>query len=151
MTKMVKIFQDGACRNKAPYNQHMGVGVAVFVNDEYDLDISRAIYFNDLKGNSYKAEWLACQEAMKIAKDIKKCWGNSIITVYSDSEVITRQYNGMYNVTDKKIQEIRKQAQVNGYSAGVMSIKWVPREENKKADKLSKVGLNLYKDGAVTE
>lgn len=64
------------------------------------------------------------------------------LAVYGDSQLVVRQVNGMYRVKKahlvpyvKKAHEFIKAIQEKGVA---ILIDWVPREQNKRADELSK-------------
>lgn len=135
----------------------MGVGVAVFINKEYQEDLSRAIYVRDDKqGSNNIAEWIGCVEAMKIATDLRKNFPTATILVMSDSQIIANQYNGSYAITAEKFRPYYDEARKYGLKARVPVVNWIPREQNTHADHLSKIGLhghqpdskhyNKYKD-----
>lgn len=141
--KIAKIYCDGACNNKLD-KPAMGMGVAVYINEEYQEELSRAFKIEpevrEEKLTSNVAEWFAAMEGMKIAADLIK--DVHLIFVYSDSQVITSQFNGDYAIRKEEFEEYFKVAHTYAQIAGVSKMTWIPREENTKADELSKIGLH---------
>lgn len=142
----VKIYFDGACNNHAQ-TKPMGIGVAVFIDDEYNEDLSIAIGINDGDiedaSTSNIAEWIGCVEAMKTAHAIKKENPNCSIQIYSDSQIITRQFNGMYQIKTQQFFKYKEQAKLLWLKMKIPLIEWIPRELNTYADKLSKEGIQI--------
>lgn len=139
---MIRVNFDGACWNKEGHKHLMGVGVAVFIDEVYDEDLSRALGFNQENGTNNIAEWLGCVEAARIVKDLRKSFPGHRFQVCSDSQIITNQFNGTYVMNQEVFREYWRQAK--RYKS-IDTIKWVPREQNKEADKLSKIGLDTVK------
>lgn len=138
----IDLYQDGACWNKEGYMQHMGIGVAVYIDGTYEPDLSRAIYACDEKyGSNNIAEWIACVTAMEIATDLRKHYPEAVIHAYSDSQIIVNQFNGEYQIKQLQFLPYHKRATEMGNRARV-ALSWVPREQNKQADELSKIGLH---------
>lgn len=145
MRNKIRINFDAACWNKEGHRQHMGIGVSVVINNEYREDLSRAVYIYSEEGTNNVAEWIGCMMAMEIAYDLYKFYaGECHIMVFSDSQVISNQYNGTYSM-NPKFQTYYNKAKLKGKAAGVPVVNWVPREKNTKADELSKEGLHLLK------
>lgn len=140
---LIKVCSDGACWNKEGHRHMMGCGVAVFVDNEYDGELSRSYSFVDHEhGSNNVAEWLALVEAAKIVKDLKRAYPTHDLIVCSDSQIITNQYNGTYVMNREIFRRYRNEALEY---RSVEKVTWIPREENKEADKLSKEGLQILK------
>ena len=56
--------------------------------------------------------------------------GGIPIEIFSDSQLIVKQVKGEYQVTDRRLQDLRDKATKMIDRIGSVSIKWVPREEN---------------------
>jgi ribonuclease HI len=52
------------------------------------------------------------------------------IEIFSDSQLIVKQVKGEYQVTDRRLQDLRDKATKIIDRIGPVSLKWVPREEN---------------------
>jgi ribonuclease HI len=146
----IRIHFDGACDNgmfkRTGLYPPMGIGVAVFINNEYQPDLSKFVGIERSEHNTSNiAEWMGCVEAMKLAVEYKE-EGDSI-EIVSDSEVITKQFNGEYEIREEKFRSHYREAIkfYNKIGQWGLKIRWVKREFNKEADILSKKGLQLIK------
>lgn len=139
--KIARINFDGSCNNHLD-KPSMGIGVAVFLEEVYQEELSRAIHISadsrEEKLTSNVAEWQACIEAMKVAVGLRQ--DGYAIFVFSDSQVITNQFNGDFYINKPEFREASRTAHFYAQKAGVSKIKWIPREENQEADDLSKLG-----------
>jgi ribonuclease HI len=145
MVTHIKLFFDGACNNKleAP---NMGIGIAVFINNNYHEEFSNPIFAcstEEERGTSNIAEWRGCMEAMRKANKLKRKFPDAVFEVFSDSQVITYQFNGDYIIKKPEFIKYHNQAWLFAEKVGIKKITWIPREQNKIADKLSKRGLQL--------
>ena len=139
----VEIFFDAACKNEPNVNCPMGLGIAVFVNDEYQEELSRAIPIEDNEedeGTSNVGEWLALCNALEIAIDIKKDFPGRI-RIYGDSKLVVNQFNLLWQIKEEKFRKFFTRARAANMIAKVGEIYWVPREQNTQADILSKMAL----------
>lgn len=144
---LLQIHFDGAV-SVSKIGCDMGIGVAVKIDGIYHEDLSKAI---GVKGNeessSNVSEWMACVEAFKLAVEYKE--KDDVVEIYSDSELITKQFNGEYEIRKESFRKHYREAMRHYHRLGLMSlkIKWIPRELNKEADRLSKIGLKLITCG----
>ena len=158
----IDIYFDGACRNvKGSTTEPFGVGVAVFIDEQYSDVYSKAIW--GAEGTSNIAEWTGCVHACELAdflhglvsgkygpgEDI----GNPIVTIYTDSQLIANQFNGEYEIRREEFKyyyNVSKErtAKFDKY----LNLTWIPREKNWVADELSKRALakNYSTKGANT-
>lgn len=122
----------------------MGMGVAVFIDGQYEPDLSLAIYNDgtEIRGTNNIAEWIGCVEAMRTAKDLRKTYRTADIEVFSDSQIIACQFNGTYAISKDAFRPFFEQARKYAEPAMVKIVKWIPREKNTQADDLSKMGLH---------
>jgi ribonuclease HI len=147
MNEKIDIYQDGACNNKLE-NAPAGVGVAVFINDEYKEEHSRAIgikpYQLGIRNTSNVAEWQACIEAMRVLSELVETYPTAEFRIYSDSQVISQVFNDTFVTQNPAFIQYKKEAKKLMAQAGfVLKIHWIPRKLNQKADDLSKEGLQL--------
>lgn len=140
----INIYFDGACHNQRNTSSPMGMGVAVEIDGVYEPDISLAIYNDgsEVRGTNNIAEWIGCVEAMRTAKDLRKSYPKAEINVYSDSQIIACQFNGTYTINNDAFRPYHRQAHEHAGPALVKFVQWIPREKNKQADILSKMGLH---------
>lgn len=144
---IIQIKFDGACRNVPNQSSVMGIGVAVFFDNEYVEEESVAIQIvpESVRGTSNIAEWEGCIEAWKIAMTLYSKYPGNTIKIYSDSQLITNQFNGLFainNLSFSTYYKMGKEIQ-DKILPSIAMIEWIPREENKEADKLSKIGLKV--------
>lgn len=141
----VEIFFDGACHNKVDKNCPMGLGIAVFIDDMYCENLSRAICVIDNQddGTSNIAEWLALCSAMEVAKALRKHYQGRI-KIFGDSKIIVNQFNMIWRMNNDKFRKYFNIARNHNHIAKVGDIIWIPRERNTKADELSKLGLQQF-------
>lgn len=147
---LIQIKFDGACRNIKGESNTMGIGVAVFFDGCYMEEESIAVQVipEYIRGTSNVAEWEACVYAWKVAVRLNELYPNNKVEIYSDSQIISNQFNDDYNInepsyltyyrTAKSFQSKFRGVKASNYPT---AIKWIRREFNKEADKLSKIGL----------
>lgn len=142
--KRIDIFFDGACHNKVNESSPMGMGIAVYLDGEYESDVSLAIYNDgtEERGTNNIAEWLACVDAMRTASELRKMFPYAEFFIYSDSLIIANQFNGTYQIRDERFRPHLNKAREWAAKARVTIVTWIPREKNKQADELSKRGLH---------
>ncbi|MBD3284772.1 reverse transcriptase-like protein [candidate division WOR-3 bacterium] len=78
----------------------------------------------------YKSLILALRKALKL--------GIEVIIVYTDSELLHRQLNGIYKVKTPHIRELFDKVQALKKRFILVRINHIRREENKQADRLAK-------------
>jgi ribonuclease HI len=141
----IRINFDGACNNhliKQGINPPMGLGISVFINNEYCEELSKFVGVpGEINNSSNIAEWQACIEAMKLAAELFDTDYKDTFEIQSDSQLISYQFNGTYHVHEKKFKPYYHDALKYARKAKIKNIKWVKREFNKEADRLSKKGL----------
>lgn len=138
----IRIHFDGACNNKLD-NPPIGMGVAVFIDNKYDEESSLAWgrHSKQWKDTSNVAEWLAAIEALRLAQGFKKVYKGCNVEIVGDSQVICYQFSGKYQIKHKPLRGYYNEAHKIAKQIGIVELRWVVREENKEADKLSKLGL----------
>lgn len=144
----IKIAFDGAANNHLE-DPPAGVGIYVEIDDISEEELSRAIYIAPnqlgLRNTNNTTEWQGCIEAMKTLIELSEFYPTAQFEVYSDSQVVTQVFNGNHK-THTPIFEIYNEIAHSLLKGKVIKIKWIPREENKHADKLSKIGINMVKE-----
>lgn len=141
---VVDIFFDGACMEGGQTDLETGIGIAVYLDKEYSEPFSLA-YKGD-NGSNNIAEWCGCIGALKKAKSIYNLWDQSIsdeleIHIWSDSQLIVKQFNDEFAINKEEFKPYYKQAKLTAGEIRFQRLKWVPREKNKQADRLSKIAL----------
>lgn len=139
----IDIYFDGACNNHLSLPP-MGIGVAVFVNDNYEEELSYDKHYVGEGewgiGTNNVAEWLGCIEACRTAYLMLEVVPDAKVRIFSDSQIIVNQFNGSYRIKDPKFHALKEESSKWG-KGFIKTIHWVPREKNRQADKLSKIGI----------
>ena len=127
----VEAYIDGASRgNPGP----AGIGVVLLSDD------GRIRQFKQFIGNSTnnEAEYHALLTALRLAREM----GVKRIIVNSDSELLVKQLKGEYRVRRRNLAMLYDKAmrELRGFEK--FEIKHVPREKNKKADRLANEAID---------
>ena len=126
-------YFDGACN---PNPGKLGLGACII--DEKGNEIS-AVSLPKGFGTNNEAEYLSLIALLKKAKKI----GVKKLSCYGDSRLVINQLIGKYRVSEKFLpyhNEVRLLAE----SFSFISFEWIRREDNQRADELSKQGLALH-------
>jgi len=91
------------------------------------------------------AEYTSLIKALEGARQI----GAEQLAVFSDSELLVRQINGEYKVKSEQIRPLFQQAVQLLAQFKKWSVRHIPREKNKEADKLVNQALDLGHDVEV--
>ena len=126
----VEIYIDGASNSKG----NGGIGLQI-LNNGAEKNISRSIG----KATNNEAEYSALIEGVNIA--LKNNFKN--IAIYSDSELLVKQINGEYKVKAKNLIPLKEKVELTLAKIENYSLEWIPREQNRSADRLAKNGSNL--------
>ena len=122
------IYSDGASSGNPG---KAGIGGVVSVGAEtFEFSRSIGITTNNV------AEYSALIEALKKAVEM----GATEVQVFMDSELAVRQINGQYKVRHENIKPLYEEAVSLLSTFDKFSIRHIPREQNKRADALSKEG-----------
>ncbi len=113
-----------------------GIGV-VIQTDSSTFEISEYI---GIATNNI-AEYSALIKGLSKAKEL----GIDELEIFLDSELIVKQINGSYKVKNEKLKSFHEKAVKLLGSFQNYSIKHVPREQNKEADKLAKEAVKSAK------
>jgi len=122
---------DGACSgNPGP----AGLGVLIcHPSGEVYEEISE--YIGEATNNI--AEYRAFIKALERARVL----GLKRIAVYSDSELLVKQVLGEYKINNKEILRLVTEASEICKSFQKLYLKYIPREQNSKADKLARLAV----------
>lgn len=139
--RTLRIYFDGAANNLIQ-PVYMGIGVAVYENDEYSKELSTAKFVG--VGTSNVAEYHAVIEAIEIALDYVAKHPRTKVSIYGDSQLIIYQILGNWEVKKSHLRTLHAQASNLLMQLGdnLHKLEWVRREYNQEADKLSKIGLH---------
>ena len=86
------------------------------------------------------AEYRALLAALRRLKEL----GGRQVTVFSDSELIVRQINGLYKVKNQKLQHLHHDAIHSIHEFDSFRILHVPRSQNSHADSLANRALKAH-------
>jgi ribonuclease HI len=131
--KKAVIWTDGASSGN-PGQAGIG-GVVEYQGKTHEFSRSIGITTNNV------AEYSALIEALKIAKKL----GAREVEVRMDSELVVKQINGLYKVKHENMVPLFEKTMglLKGFNK--FSVAHVRREENKRADKLSKEAIKQGK------
>ena len=127
--KKAVIHSDGASSGN-PGQAGIG-GVITYEDKTYEFSRCIGITTNNV------AEYSALIEALKKAKEL----GAQEVEVFMDSELVVKQINGQYKVKHENMVPLFEKAMTLLRSFKKYSVKHVRREENKRADALSKEAI----------
>lgn len=137
---VIVIYCDAACWNGG--NKIMGIGVYCKYKG-VEIEITK----NYGVGTSNIGEWIGLCEALKLACKIQNTLetnqykNNYGFIIKSDSQIIVKQFNGIYEIKKGGFAEWNTIAKEYEKELKILKVEWIPREQNKKADILSKVAL----------
>jgi ribonuclease HI len=118
--KLAKIYFDGSGKGKS----------AIVLADEEDNELEKEILEHEKPVTSNQAEYHALIMALKKAKSLE----HDEIHILGDSELVVKQMNGLYKVSDPKIfnlhQEANKLLEELKKDGKKISISYIPREKN---------------------
>ncbi|MFN3739822.1 MAG: ribonuclease HI family protein [Thermodesulfovibrionales bacterium] len=131
--KALKLFSDGASSgNPGP----AGIGVVIMDGKE-EIEISKPIGIATNNVAEYRALIAGLEKAIKL--------GAEAVEIYADSELVVRQIKGLYKVRDEDLLRLWKKTNDLLRRFKSYSITHIPREENRKADRLARQALKEKK------
>lgn len=144
--EVIKIYSDGGARgNPGP----AGAGVVVY-NQKNQIIKKIAHYLGEMTNNQaeYQAVIIALDEVIQMSKNSNtaKYYRNVTIECFLDSELIVEQLNQRYKIKNEGLKplfwQVREQVMKLG---GRVTFAYIPREQNKEADKLVNEAINKNK------
>ncbi|MGC8867508.1 MAG: ribonuclease HI family protein [Elusimicrobiales bacterium] len=120
----LNIYIDGASKG----NPGEGACAAIFLNDKGEI-ISEEGRALGICTNNF-AEYSSLHLALSVAARFKA----KKLTIYSDSELLVKQFNGDYCIKDEKLKELMEIIKKEASKFDEISLKYIPREQNKIAD-----------------
>ncbi|MBI2077375.1 MAG: ribonuclease HI family protein [Euryarchaeota archaeon] len=125
------IHFDGSANPNAPkVGGVRGIGVVIYDGERVVKEISEKL---PGLGSSNSAEYEAIirgvEEALKMGADE--------VVVRGDSQLVIRQIEGKYRVLEPKLRPLYEKIANLSYKFKAFQVQWVPREQNKEADRLS--------------
>lgn len=129
----IEIFIDGASRGNPG---DAGIGVKILQPGKEPREIKR--YLGKMTNN--QAEYFALIEALESAKDLK----NQPIRIFTDSQLVANQVNGLWKVKHGEIIPLNKKAKSLFSEYGDITIQHIRREKNSEADRLANLAIDEY-------
>lgn len=137
---MIEVYFDGLCQ---PINPG-GISCYAFLVKSggrtiySDYGIAVEPFSQDSTNNV--AEYTALVKALQWL--LEKNLGSTKVEIKSDSQLIVNQLTGDYKVKSKRIMSLYKQVLLLKRKFQDIEIKWVPREKNREADRLTNKAYN---------
>jgi len=108
-------------------------GAGIIARDkDGDVIFTRSIFLGEMTNNmaEYEALLIALHEAVQ----------NSVknVTVYTDSQLVANQVNGLYKIKNMTLFQYVKKIRQTMSNFNHFAIHYIPREQNREADKLAK-------------
>lgn len=122
----LEIYTDGACSGNPG---EAAIGVLIKEKGKIVKEIAQAIG----QATNNIAEYTALVRALEEAKQL----GGQKIYIHTDSELMFKQIQGSYQVKAPQIKPLYEKAIALAKQFRKIEFKWVPREENKDADRLA--------------
>ena len=137
-TDNLTFYIDGASRGNPG---KAAIGVVVMNGSGHVIDGLKR-YIGETTNNM--AEYQALIEALTEGKRL----GGKSVQVFSDSELMVRQINGVYKVKDGKLLDLYKEAKslISGFTD--FKIDHITRDKNSEADSLANEALDNHLKGA---
>lgn len=138
--KTISIHFDGACE---PFNPggNMGMGVVIRDVQTGDLLQNLSAFIEQHPDNSNNvAEYLALILGMEWL--IQNGYQKDRIKVYGDSQLVIKQMSGEWNAKAGLYLDAYKKAIGLRLKFPLLSLAWIPRNQNADADNLSKSHIN---------
>ncbi|HAX61827.1 MAG TPA: ribonuclease H [Elusimicrobia bacterium] len=137
MKKQFIVYIDGGSRgNPGP----SGIGVVI-------KDISGKVVGTVKKYIGITTNNVAEYSAYICALDEAKKLGADKIKIFLDSELVYKQYLGEYRTNDKNLKEYLKKIREKEKKFLSVEVIHIPRENNKEADKLANIAINIGETG----
>ncbi|MDD2655640.1 MAG: ribonuclease HI family protein [Candidatus ainarchaeum sp.] len=121
-------YTDGCCLGNPG---RMGAGVVVLKDGKVLKEISKYLGMGTNNVAEYTAVLLAVEEAKRL--------GAKGLSVRSDSKLLVNQLCGEFRVKAPHLREIMGKIWKAGEGM-TLHFEWIPREQNERADELSKEG-----------
>ena len=137
--KNIECFFDGCCEPKNPGGA-MGIGALILIDGNIELEYKKFVPTNQSNTNNI-AEYLALEEILNYLIDKNITTENIVIS--GDSQLAVKQMNGEYGMNNGAYTPYARRCllKISQFNRKPI-IKWIPRDQNEKADKLSKSQLD---------
>lgn len=129
----VRIYIDGAARGNPGES---GIGVLILDGSPGGREVKK--YLGTATNN--QAEYTALITALESAADLRK----RPIRIHTDSLLLANQMNGLWKVKHPEIAVLNKKAKQLLKEFPDVTIRHIPRELNKEADRLANLAIDEY-------
>ena len=124
--KKLRIFIDGGSRG----NPGHGACAAVF------FDAAGVVLYEEGKYLGHCTNNFAEYSGLRLALAAAGRLGAAELEIFSDSELLVRQYSGEYHIKDETLAAIMAEIRAAAAHFRKISLSHVPRAKNKEADRL---------------
>lgn len=141
MKDIITVYIDGACEPKNP-GGYGGYGVYISENDKCIKEISGFIEKSQEVSNNV-AEYLALVKALEWLRENNL--NEKLILIKGDSKLVINQMNNVWKIRFGLYKNYAMKARkLLSYFSNTY-FKWIPRDDNWRADELSKAELHKRK------
>lgn len=133
-TELVTVYCDGSIRGKNPGGYGYSGWIVLDSTGQTLSEGSECLGSDDKMSNNvaeYKAVYLALKWLINNRKESK-------LLINSDSQLIINQLTGVWNCAEPHLQVLRNEVLLLSRQFKSVVFSWIPREQNKLADFLSK-------------
>ncbi|XP_075524485.1 uncharacterized protein LOC142556872 [Primulina tabacum] len=123
-----KVYVDGSSSKD-------GSGVGVVLILPAGKEVKLAVQF-DFRASNNEAEYEAVLAGLRAARNV----GATRVLIFSDSQLVAQQMNGMYDVKDKKLIEYAQEVDRVREKLTEITFEQILMKENEKVDTLAKIG-----------
>lgn len=127
------IYIDGAARGNPGES-----GIGILIKEEGGKSREIKKYLGTRTNN--QAEYTALITALEASQDLR----NKQIQIYTDSLLLANQMNGIWKVKHPEIAVLNKKARNLLKDFKEVTIRHIPRELNKEADRLANLAIDEY-------
>ncbi|MEL9989933.1 MAG: ribonuclease HI [Thermoproteus sp.] len=133
------VYFDGACEPINPGG--LGTyGYVIYDEGGKRLDRGYGVACHGDGCTNNVAEYTALREALRRAKELK-C---DEVVVRGDSQLVVKQIRGEWGVNSHRLLSLKDEVEALLSSFSKWEVEWVPREDNREADGLSRIAYELH-------
>lgn len=136
---MITVFFDGACGPENPGGK-CGGGAAIYYDFELVYEIAeRYVPKNPRDTSNNVGEYWALVKALELLLTQGKA--QEEIEVFGDSKLVISQMTGKWRIKNGIYKDVGLACQKLVKNFPNLRLQWIPREQNERADGLSKIAL----------
>ena len=126
------LFVDGAAQ---PQKKKAGIGGVIYLNDSEIENFSENIG----EATNNEAEYRAMLKGITLLQKYEP----EKVFIFADSELVVKQINGEYRVKNDRMKKLYGKVMNALQQFPHWAVEHIPREQNKRADQLSKQGIMM--------